>query len=69
MPGMSGRELRRHIRELAPRARVVYLTGYAFEATDPEDAVIEKPANERRLLETIREVLDARPSMRVRAAT
>ncbi len=58
MPGMSGRDLRKRVRELAPRARVVYFTGYAFEAADTEDAVLEKPASEKRLLDTIREVLD-----------
>jgi PAS domain S-box-containing protein len=58
MPGMSGRELRSRIRDLAPRARVVYFTGYAFEAPDATDAVLEKPASEKRLIGTIREVLD-----------
>jgi PAS domain S-box-containing protein len=58
MPGMSGRELRARIRELAPHARVVYFTGYAFEAPDANDAVLEKPASEKRLLDAIRQVLD-----------
>jgi PAS domain S-box-containing protein len=58
MPGMSGRELRARIREIAPHARVVYFTGYAFEAPDANDAVLEKPASEKRLLGTIRDVLD-----------
>jgi PAS domain S-box-containing protein len=58
MPGVSGRELRARIRDVAPRARVVYFTGYAFEAPDANDAVLEKPASEKRLLGTIREVLD-----------
>jgi CheY-like chemotaxis protein len=58
MPGMSGRELRRRLGELVPRARVVYFTGYAFEAADASDAVIEKPVTERQLLGTIRDVLD-----------
>ena len=58
MPGISGLALRRRVRELAPRARVVYFTGYAFEAFDSDDAVLEKPATESRILGTIREVLD-----------
>ena len=58
MPGMSARDLRARLRATAPRMKVVYFTGYAYEATDPEDAVLEKPVTERKLLETIREVLD-----------
>jgi PAS domain S-box-containing protein len=58
MPGMPGRELRERIRELAPHARIVYFTGYAFDATDSDDTVLEKPVSQARLLATIREVLD-----------
>jgi PAS domain S-box-containing protein len=61
MPGISGADLRSRLRELAPQAHVVYFTGYAFEAADAEDAVLEKPLTERTLLETIRGVLDRRP--------
>jgi CheY-like chemotaxis protein len=62
MPGMPARTLRERVRELAPRARVVYFTGYAFEAADPHDSVLEKPVSQRRLLGTIREVLDRDPA-------
>jgi two-component system, cell cycle sensor histidine kinase and response regulator CckA len=58
MPGMSGRELRSRIRELMPRARVVYFSGYAFDAPDATDSVLEKPTTEARLLTTVREALD-----------
>lgn len=58
MPGMPALALRRRLRELVPHARVLYFTGYAFEADDPEDAVLEKPVTEKELLRKIREVLD-----------
>jgi PAS domain S-box-containing protein len=61
MPGLSGPELRRRLGELAPRARVIYFTGYGFEAVDTQDAVLEKPITMQRLLETIRSVLDRQP--------
>jgi CheY-like chemotaxis protein len=59
MPGLPRRELRSHLRELT-RARVVYFTGYALDAADadPDDAVLEKPVNEERLLRTVRQVID-----------
>jgi CheY-like chemotaxis protein len=63
MPGMSTTELRSRLRTLAPRARVVYFTGYAYEAADVDDAVLEKPMTEELLLGTIRAVLD-RPARR-----
>lgn len=58
MPGMSGRELRRRLRTLVPRARVVYFTGYAFEATDASDRVVDKPVTEAQLLRAVRGALD-----------
>jgi PAS domain S-box-containing protein len=58
MPGISGRTLRGRLRELAPQARVVYFTGYAFEALDADDGVIQKPITTQRLLGAIREELD-----------
>ena len=64
MPGMPARALRSRLRELAPHARIIYFTGYAFEAADPEDAVLEKPVTEKRLLGKIREVLDRGDSRR-----
>jgi PAS domain S-box-containing protein len=59
MPGLSGRELRHRLRELLPNARVVYLTGYAFDAVDVgDDIVLEKPVVPQQLLETVRAALD-----------
>jgi two-component system cell cycle sensor histidine kinase/response regulator CckA len=58
MPGMSGPELRNHIRILAPHVRILYFSGYAFEAHDVDDAVLEKPATEAQFLSKVREVLD-----------
>jgi PAS domain S-box-containing protein len=60
MPGISGRPLRSRLRELAPHARVVYFTGFAFDAVDPDDGVLQKPITMQLLLATIREVLDRR---------
>jgi two-component system, cell cycle sensor histidine kinase and response regulator CckA len=57
MPGLSRHEIRSRLRDLT-NAHVVYFTGYAFEATDAQDVVLEKPVTEERLLRTIREVLD-----------
>lgn len=58
MPGIPGPELRRRLRGLVPRARILYFTGYAFDAVDDDDMVIEKPVTEARLLRTVREALD-----------
>ena len=59
LPGPPRLELRSKLRQLT-RARVVYFTGYAFEAADADDVVLEKPASEDKLLRTIRRALDAR---------
>ena len=58
MPGVPRVDLRERLRVLAPHARVVYFTGYAFEASDAEDAVLEKPVTQAQLLSTIRHVLE-----------
>lgn len=58
MPGMPRQELRERLRQMVPRARVIYFTGHAFEATDAQDAVLEKPVTEETLLRVVREVLD-----------
>jgi PAS domain S-box-containing protein len=58
MSGMPSAVLRARLRELAPQAKVIYFTGYAVDASDTGDAVLEKPATGDRLLATVREVLD-----------
>ena len=60
MPGMPARELRSRLREIVPRARVVYFTGYAFEAADADDTVLQKPLTQTELLKAIRAALDRR---------
>jgi PAS domain S-box-containing protein len=59
MPGLPRQELRARLRGITA-ARVIYCTGYAFDAadTDADDAVLEKPVTEGVLLRTIRQVID-----------
>ncbi|HEY3818070.1 MAG TPA: PAS domain S-box protein [Polyangiaceae bacterium] len=63
MPGLSGKELRNRLRAVAPHARVLYFSGYAFDAPDAGDVVLEKPTTEANLLRKVRETLD-RPAPR-----
>jgi DNA-binding response OmpR family regulator len=58
MPGMPSNVLRTRLRELAPNAKVLYFTGYAWDASDTGDAVLEKPVSSAMLLATVRDVLD-----------
>ncbi len=64
MPGMNGPELARHIRELHPAARILYMSGYTANSIvhkgilDADVDIIQKPFNADRLLEKVREVLD-----------
>jgi len=66
MPKLSGPEVEERAATLAPRARVLFMTGYAalerhdrFESERPF-SVIAKPYTRTALLRKIREVLDAR---------
>jgi PAS domain S-box-containing protein len=65
MPGMSGGELARRLRELRPEARVLYMSGYADDAIfrralpGKEAAFLEKPFTAAALSRKVREVLDA----------
>jgi hypothetical protein len=58
MPGMSGPQLRVRLRELLPHARVVFLTGYPYQAS-AEDMVLDKPLSGAKLVSTLRNLLAA----------
>ena len=65
MPGMSGHELARRLREVRPETRVLYSTGYdastigRLGADDSEARFVQKPYTGASLLEAVREVLDS----------
>jgi PAS domain S-box-containing protein len=65
MPHMLGKELAATIRETRPTTRVLYMSGYAQPVLasqgtlDPGVTLVEKPFTETRLLQKIRDVLDA----------
>ncbi|MFT3925793.1 MAG: ATP-binding protein [Myxococcales bacterium] len=60
MPGGAGEEFVPRMRELAPRARLVFLSGQSIEPPLARlvDAVIPKPVSSPNLLTTIRQVLE-----------
>jgi PAS domain S-box-containing protein len=62
MPEMRGSELAAQIRERSPDAKVIYMSGYASEASrstvKPGDVLIEKPFEADSLLRIVRETLD-----------
>jgi PAS domain S-box-containing protein len=55
MPGMSGPDLRVRLRDLLPRAPVVFLTGYPYHPNEG-DTVLEKPLTSDKLVSTLREL-------------
>jgi nitrogen-specific signal transduction histidine kinase/CheY-like chemotaxis protein len=66
MPGMSGRELARRLREQRPGMRVIFMTGYSeellqHEAGLPDDAIIHKPFTREPLLSAVVTALGAGP--------
>jgi two-component system cell cycle sensor histidine kinase/response regulator CckA len=64
MPTMNGHELVERMRPHQPRARVLYMSGYAGEVDGSSELLtpfLEKPFRPRQLLEAIRVVLDAPP--------
>ncbi|GHA20544.1 hypothetical protein GCM10007989_14540 [Devosia pacifica] len=60
MPGMTGIELAHKAREMQPHVAILLATGYSELSEDPDDAFprLEKPFDERRLVEVIARVLD-----------
>jgi nitrogen-specific signal transduction histidine kinase len=61
MPGMSGRELARKVRELRPDTRVLFVSGYAGDElgdrVEPGEALLLKPFNPQELTRRIDELL------------
>ncbi|MFW6205730.1 MAG: response regulator, partial [Gemmatimonadota bacterium] len=64
MPGLSGPELLKRARELHPRLKVLFASGYAAETlahhdvTADPDQFLEKPYTVDELKRKVREVLD-----------
>ena len=64
MPGMSGPELREHLRELLPTVRVLYMSGYThdeiakrgFQAETHD--LVNKPFTIATLLRRVQETLE-----------
>jgi len=59
MPGMTGRELARHIHERSPRTRVIFISGYTGDDAPLEERArfLAKPFTPSELLERVRELL------------
>jgi two-component system cell cycle sensor histidine kinase/response regulator CckA len=59
MPEMGGRQMVEHLRRLRPELRVLYISGYADDASARrelaagEEALLEKPFTARRLREAV----------------
>jgi signal transduction histidine kinase len=64
MPGMGGYELVQQLRERRPDLRVLFMSGYAEKARDPNEAMesgtgfVGKPFTAKVLMQRLREVLD-----------
>jgi CheY-like chemotaxis protein len=65
LPGMGGSEIASRIRELAPRVKVLYTSGYTDDVivrlgfTEKGAAFLEKPFTPEALARKVREVLDS----------
>jgi CheY-like chemotaxis protein len=63
MPGMTGHELVRRLRQRQPDFGVIYMSGYSEQAaaeatkTDPTATVLTKPFSRTAILRTVREIL------------
>jgi len=67
MPGESGRQLARRLAEIRPDAKVLYISGYTYEAIvhhgmlEPGLQYLQKPFTPVVLARKVRGVLDNRP--------
>jgi PAS domain S-box-containing protein len=68
MPKMSGKELHDQIKVIAPRIKVLFMSGYTDDALahhgvlGPELCFLEKPFSPSRLANKVREVIDSQKS-------
>ena len=68
MPGLSGRETAEAVRDLAPAAKVLYMSGYTDDlvirggTSEPGSTFIQKPFGSSDLARRVREVLDPLPT-------
>jgi CheY-like chemotaxis protein len=64
MPGMNGRELANRARQLRPKLKILFMSGYARNAVvhqgrvDPTIQLIQKPISLQELSVRVRDVLD-----------
>jgi PAS domain S-box-containing protein len=71
LPGMNGRQLAEQAKNRRPNLRVLFTTGYSRNAIvhqgrlDPGVAMIQKPITQDALAARIRDLLDAKVTMRV----
>jgi PAS domain S-box-containing protein len=60
MPGISGKELYNKIHSLYPEMKVLFTSGYTSEIADMGTPFLQKPFNQKILLEKVRAVLDSK---------
>lgn len=70
MPGLSGLELAKSIRELSPRTKVIFITGYSQYALEAYNlharGYVMKPATVERLREELQELRELPPQVNAR---
>jgi two-component system cell cycle sensor histidine kinase/response regulator CckA len=70
MPGMNGHELGRHMQELRPGVKILYISGYTdgpiihHGILDTRIDLLQKPFDAADLFRRVRQVLDTGPEMR-----
>jgi two-component system, cell cycle sensor histidine kinase and response regulator CckA len=66
MPKMGGSDLANHLREVRPKLKVLFVSGYATDSffsthrPDANNGFVEKPFSPETLTRTVREILDRR---------